>query len=120
LTKLKVRDDLAVAELDGESVIYDQREDGLYHLNQSATMVFQLCDGSATTDQIALDIAEVGELPYDTVLAQVQTVVTSFEDLGLLDGSVPQWERDDPQPVLQGQGQHQHQHHLQHAHQPQS
>jgi Coenzyme PQQ synthesis protein D (PqqD) len=116
VAKIKVRDDLAVVELDGESVVYDQREDGLYHLNQSASIVYQLCDGTGTEEDLAQDIAEVGNLPIEEVRHLVQHTIHSFEDLGLLEGSVPRWTREDDaehRPDHQG---HQHQHEHEHAH----
>ncbi len=48
LVKPKVRDDLTVVELDGEAVIYDEETTELHHLNPTATIVFGLCDGTAT------------------------------------------------------------------------
>jgi Coenzyme PQQ synthesis protein D (PqqD) len=106
VTKLKVRDDIARVEIDGETVIYDPREDGLYHLNPSATIVLQLCDGTGTADDLALDIAEVGGLPLDQVLDQVRTVIHNFANLGILEGSIPRWERQ----LHEHEPDHEHQH----------
>ena len=66
-TKPKVRDDLTVVELDGEAVIYDERTADLHHLNPTATIVFGLCDGTATMPRIAEEISEAFGVPADEV-----------------------------------------------------
>ncbi len=38
--KPKVREDLTVAELDGETVVYDEENNRLRHLNSTASLVF--------------------------------------------------------------------------------
>jgi hypothetical protein len=100
---LKMRQDLAAVEIDGETVVYDPREDGLYHLNPSATIVFKLCDGSGTPEDLAVDIADVGGMPLEEVREQVGHLAHRFEDLGILEGSVPVWdrepEREEPKPL---------------------
>jgi hypothetical protein len=111
----KVRDDIAVVELDGESVIYDQREDGLYHLNQSATIVFRLCDGTGSEEDLAQDIAEVGKIPLRYVRQHVRHTLKSLGDLGLLEGSVPRWLRDDDEQD-EDASPHHHEHQHQHSH----
>ena len=63
--KPKVRDDLTVVELDGEAVIYDEETAELHHLNPTATIVFGLCDGTATMAEIAADISEAFGVPID-------------------------------------------------------
>jgi hypothetical protein len=93
----KVREDLAVVDIDGESVIYDLQEDMLYHLNASAAMVFHLCDGTGTVDEVAQDITEVGGLPAAEVLDQVVHMVHHFANRGLLEGSVATWNREEEQ-----------------------
>ena len=63
LVKPKVRDGLTVVELDGEAVIYDEETTELHHLNPTATIVFGLCDGSATMAEMAADLSAAFEVP---------------------------------------------------------
>ena len=84
--KPKVRDDLTVVELDGEAVIYDEETGELHHLNPSATIVFGLCDGTQTSDEMAGEISAAFEMPEDEVQAQVQQLVVQLGDVGLLQG----------------------------------
>lgn len=82
--KPKVRDDLTVVELDGEAVIYDEQTADLHHLNPTATIVFGLCDGTATMSQIATDISEAFGVPAVEVEAQVRGLVRQFRKAKLL------------------------------------
>jgi PqqD family protein of HPr-rel-A system len=82
--KPKVRDDLAVVEIDGEAVIYDERTGHLHHLNPTATIVFALCDGQASIRELAEDVAEVFGLPVDDLERDIRTLVGRFRREGLL------------------------------------
>ena len=82
--KPKVRDDLTVVELDGEAVIYDEKTADLHHLNPTATIVFGLCDGTATMAQIATDISEAFRVPAPEVETQVRGLVRQFRKAKLL------------------------------------
>jgi PqqD family protein of HPr-rel-A system len=103
--KPKVRPDLTFVEVDGEGVVYDPETIELHHLNASAALVYQLCDGTGTVKELARDIAEELELPADQTLKQIRRVVTQFRYSGILTGKRPE-----PKPH---QG-HQH-HHREHA-----
>jgi PqqD family protein of HPr-rel-A system len=82
--KPMVRDDLTVVELDGEAVIYDDQTADLHHLNPTATIVFGLCDGSATMVEIAADISEAFGVPTTEVEPQVRGLVRQFRKARLL------------------------------------
>ena len=83
----KSRDDLAVVELDGETVIYDESNGNLHHLNPTATIVFSLCDGTATIGELAAEIAGAFSMPADEVETQVRGLLRSFRTQALLEPS---------------------------------
>jgi PqqD family protein of HPr-rel-A system len=83
----KARADLAVVELDGEAVIYDPVSGDLHHLNPTATVVFSLCDGSASIRELAVEIAEVFGQPTDEIEAQVRRLLRGLRKQGLLEPS---------------------------------
>ena len=87
LTSPRVRRDLTVVELDGESVVYDERTRTLHHLNATATVVFSLLDGSSTVSGLAGDLAGAFHLPADQIEGQIASVVETFRSAGLLEGS---------------------------------
>jgi PqqD family protein of HPr-rel-A system len=83
-TKPQIREDLTVVELDGEAVVYDERTGDLHHLNPTATLVFGLCDGTATGRELASDIAEAYGQPVDDVVEQVQRLLRQFRKVKLI------------------------------------
>ena len=83
----RTRADLTVVELDGEAVIFDERAQTLHHLNPTATLVFTLLDGTASVDELAADIAEGAALPIDDVRTQMNDLVHTFTEAGLLEGT---------------------------------
>lgn len=82
--KPKVRDDLAVVELDGEAVIYDEETADLHHLNPTATIVFGLCDGTATMRQLAVELSDAFGVPVEEVEPQVRALIRQFRRAKLL------------------------------------
>lgn len=75
-----------VLELDmGDGLIlYNHDGDLVHHLNPSAGLIWQLCDGDATVSQLGREIAEEYDLDVETVEAQVAAVVAEFDALGLV------------------------------------
>jgi PqqD family protein of HPr-rel-A system len=84
--KPKTRQDLAVVELDGEAVIYDESTGDLHHLNPTATIIFNLFDGTATVKELASLIEEEFQVPASDVEKQIRGLVKEFRRAGLLDG----------------------------------
>jgi vesicle coat complex subunit len=85
--KPKVRSDLTVVELEGEAVIYDDQTRQVHYLNQTATIVLNLFDGSSTIKEISGDIADAFSLRQDEVERQVRTLLRSFREAGFMEGS---------------------------------
>ena len=86
--KPKFRQDLTVVELDGEAVIYDDESGELHHLNPTATIVFNLLDGSATIKELSAEIADAFAQPADEVERQVRTLLREFRKVNLLEGNL--------------------------------
>jgi PqqD family protein of HPr-rel-A system len=85
--KPRVRDDVAVVEIDGELVVYDERNGELHHLNPSASLVFQLLDGTATMRELAGEIARTADASPERVEAEIRMVQRYLRRAGLLDGN---------------------------------
>jgi PqqD family protein of HPr-rel-A system len=75
-----------VLELDmGDGLILFNHDSSLvHHLNPSAALVWQLCDGEASVGQLAREIAQEYELARDDVLDQVAAVIAEFDALDLV------------------------------------
>jgi Coenzyme PQQ synthesis protein D (PqqD) len=85
--KPKVRSDLTIVELEGEAVIYDDETRQVHYLNRTATIVFNLCDGTSTIKELSVDIADAFSRQEGEVERQVRTLIRSFREAGFLEGS---------------------------------
>jgi PqqD family protein of HPr-rel-A system len=84
--RLLARGDLAVAEIDGEAVVFDPLARELHYLNHSAALVFKLCDGQATVSELVADLADAYELDPAEMEEQIAPLIESLADTGLLAG----------------------------------
>jgi Coenzyme PQQ synthesis protein D (PqqD) len=75
-----------VLELDmGDGLIlYNHDGDLVHHLNPSAGLIWQLCDGAVTVGQLGAEIAEQYGLDVETAQGEVAAVVAEFDTLGLV------------------------------------
>lgn len=83
-TRPKIRTDLAVVELEGEAVVYDPVANELFQLNPTATVVFNLLDGTETMKDIAAAISEAVGVPEDEVERQVRALQSDFRKRGMI------------------------------------
>jgi hypothetical protein len=69
---------LEINEAEDGLVIYDPAHDTVHHLNPSASVIFDLCDGTRDVDAIAGILAEAYELqspPLDDAVAGLNELV---------------------------------------------
>lgn len=78
-----------VLELDmGDGLIlYNHDSSLVHHLNPSAALVWQLCDGQASVGDLAREIAEEYGLQGEEVEEQVASVIAEFDALDLVEDS---------------------------------
>ena len=74
---------------DGELavVVFDARINRAYRLNPSASAVWLLCDGAATTDELADELAATFAVEHHEARQGVSEAITHFTSLGLLQGT---------------------------------
>jgi hypothetical protein len=83
--KPKRRDDIHSEELQHETVLYDQAHGQAVYLNESASVVWKLCDGSRTVSEMSdLLSQEIGQAA-DPVARTVAEIVGRFQQAGLVD-----------------------------------
>jgi hypothetical protein len=70
-------------DLDGERVCYDPEARSLHHLNETAALVWSMCDGSTSTDGVVERVAARVELPPAHVEADVRALVAQLLAWGL-------------------------------------
>jgi hypothetical protein len=77
------RDDIALQQVGGDSVLTDPRTQLTHVINATAAWVWDQLDGSATTEAIAARLAERYAIPVDTARRDVERITSSFQSLGL-------------------------------------
>lgn len=66
-------------------ILYDDDTSLVHHLNPSATLIWQLCDGTGTVGELARDIAAEYGLDEATIESQVAAVIAEFDALELVE-----------------------------------
>jgi PqqD family protein of HPr-rel-A system len=84
-----------VLELDMEDgfILFNNDSSLVHHLNPSAAIIWQLCDGSATISELAADISAEFHIEEGETVKQLVGVIAELDALGLVkdatdDGSV--------------------------------
>jgi hypothetical protein len=91
------RRDLVAVTLDGATVIH--RHGQLHALDPVATLVWRCCDGGATVDEIAADLAAAFGVPPERAREDVSAAVAELTRLDLLAGA-PRWGSEPEVAVL--------------------
>ncbi len=77
------RNDLLTRELDGEFFLYDPVTDRVALINQSAAVVFDLCNGSLTEDEIVAEVKRLYAAGGEQVDNDVRATLADFAARGL-------------------------------------
>lgn len=82
------RIDLVVRAINGEIVVLDKGAKKIHHLNATASLIWQCCDGNNSADTIAATVADHFNCPVDAVIDDVRGALRQLEVLGLVEFSV--------------------------------
>lgn len=81
----KRRTDLIVRVMDGETVILDRQKSLVHQLNQTASYIWQQCDGTATVETIAARLAAAFAVDAETAARDTGAVIHQLRQLQLLE-----------------------------------
>ena len=81
----KAVDWLDVREVGNEVVLHDRHTEKIHVLNATAGRVLGTCDGGHSLDEIALEIARGVEVEPARVRDDVEQIVATFVQLGLIE-----------------------------------
>lgn len=79
----------AEVELDGRFSIYSARRDEVLTLNDTASDVWRLCDGTLTLEEITAVLATAYSTAPDLIAPDLRAVAGQFLDAGLIEMSLP-------------------------------
>jgi Coenzyme PQQ synthesis protein D (PqqD) len=82
----RVRPSIDVIDVGDETLTYDPERNEVTFLSGTAAMVLQLCDGTATIEQTAGELAEAYAEAVEVVEPDVRSAVEEFARQGLLEG----------------------------------
>jgi hypothetical protein len=82
------RRDVSVEEVAGETLVLDDRAGCLHQLNQTASFVWNRCDGATSVASIARSLSDQFDVEDDVAKKDVADVVTRLCELNLLVGCI--------------------------------
>lgn len=81
------RTDVLELDMGDGFILYDDETSLVHHLNPSAALIWHICDGSGSIEDIAVDIAEEYGLNAAELKDQVAGVIAEFDALGLVENT---------------------------------
>lgn len=75
---------LAEEWVEKEVIVYDKNSGLVHHLNRTASMIWQCCDGEHSCNDIVRTIGEQFEATEENITEDVMTTLTTLEKEGLL------------------------------------
>jgi len=79
------REDVVEETLDNETVLFDPVSAQIHRLNETATIVWDSCDGDRTTRQIAEKMTQAYEVEFEEALDYVEQLVAWLAQSSLLE-----------------------------------
>jgi methyltransferase-like protein len=70
--------------VEGEMVVMDKESEQIHQLNQTASFIWQRCDGEHERQQIAEELAEAFDVDAETAQQDVADTLEKLEEIGLL------------------------------------
>jgi hypothetical protein len=80
----KRRSDLNVRMVDGETIVLDRSGGFVHQLNQTASYIWECCDGTSTIVAMITQLAEEFDVALETAETDVVLVIDQLQQLNLL------------------------------------
>ncbi len=87
----KRREDLVDRVVDDERVLLDSEKNLIHKLNMTASVIWDLCDGATSVDEIATRVGADFGTPREEIEADVRALIEQLAQLGVVsfDGANP-------------------------------
>ena len=76
--KPRQKPDFRLEEIDGELLLYHPTNTTIMYCNPSASVIWQLCDGERTVEEIAIVLAAAFEQNLETITTDVESTLDLF------------------------------------------
>jgi PqqD family protein of HPr-rel-A system len=83
-SKPRLRSDVALVEIDQEAIAYDPKTGYVHYLNPMASILLQLCDGTATVKETTAELAEAQEMTAEELRPSIDKLMRDFRAVGLV------------------------------------
>jgi PqqD family protein of HPr-rel-A system len=83
------RQDVVLTMTGGEALLIDEQSGSVHVVNGTAAQLWELCDGDPTVGELVDSIARVYELAREAVRDDVERMIVTFRELGLLEFDPP-------------------------------
>jgi PqqD family protein of HPr-rel-A system len=80
----KQRPDVSVRILEGEMVVFDRQAGLIHQLNQTATYIWERCDGTCSVTDLAHQLSRDFGVDADTAAEDVVAIIVQLQKLDLL------------------------------------
>ena len=82
----RARPDVTVTDIDDEIILYDPSDGSTHALNLTGALVWDLCDGTRTLEEIADTVADDFGRPREQTRPDVEALAARLYALGLITG----------------------------------
>ena len=85
MTRIPVpNDNFKIEKIDGETLLYSLSATKTVYLNETATIIWQLCDGARSTDEIVSYLESTYPEAGDAISSDVESALQNFVDEGAI------------------------------------
>ena len=74
-----------------EAILFDPLTGSTHRLNETALLVWRLCDGETTTRQIAQHLTDAYDVGFNTALDHIEQILVVLTDARLLTSEPIRW-----------------------------
>lgn len=86
--KPKLRQDIYIRAIKDEKAVYDKHTDSVHFLNQTASFIIELCDGSHTKEDMVSRLLEKYDVPKETADKDVENILKALHENNVLEKDV--------------------------------
>jgi hypothetical protein len=79
--------DLKVRVVDGETVVFDRQRGLIHQLNQTASYIWERCDGRSSVEDIAAGLQQIFDITYENAVKDVGRLINEFQQRHLLESA---------------------------------